>query len=192
LSFAEPAGSASIVVGDATGLAVGTAFWIDVGAATEAATVAGFGSDDVGGTTIILAAPLRVAHPAGSVVYVLDPEYGTFGTATVFEPDPGFGRGPFMWFNNVNFVFDFGELPFVPAAVEFQFRDSGGNENLSVNGGDIFRAELVDAPPDIGGVGWSWADPGEDESVVGTLKGTVERFLIGGQEFSLDTVCAYR
>ncbi len=195
LSFAVSPGATSITGGDASGFAVGTRFWIDVGSSAEDAVVEDLSPGDVGGARIFLTSPLTAGHPAGSAVYVLDPDYGTFGTATVFEPDPAFGSGPFMWFNNVNLEFDFSGLPFVPTAVEFQFRDSGGNENLSVNGSEVYPAELIDAPSPIGGVSWSWIDPEADGTAVGTLKGTVERainrFLIGGQEFALDGVCAY-
>ena len=133
--------------------------------------------------------------PEGIRVSVLDFLYasdgGTFNTATVFEPSPEIGSGPYLWFNNVNVEFAFSELAFKPAAVEFQFRNYGGNQNLSVNGSEVHRTALTDAPSPIGGVSWLWADPEEDGSAVGTLKGTVDRLMIGGQELALDNVCAY-
>ena len=80
----------------------------------------------------------------------------------------------------------------MPTSVVFLFRDQGGFENFSVNGSDVWSSELKEAPSPIGGASWSWEDPDGDGVATGTLKGKIDRFLIGGQEFSLDEVCAYR
>ena len=191
LSFAEERGSKSITVADASGLTPGTTFTIDVGRRAETAIVSDYVRDD-NGTRIVLKAPLARAHDQGSPVYIVDPAYGTFGTATVAEPNPTFGKGPYLFFNNVNLAFDWRGLPFRPSAVQFAFRDQGGNENLAVNGSEIYPNELIEAPQQIGDVRWSWADPEGDRTAVGTLEGPIEVVLVGGQEFSLDTVCAYR
>jgi hypothetical protein len=131
----------------------------------------------------------------GVRVYVHDflysDEGGTFNTAGINEPSPEFGSGPWIFFNNLNMEFDFSELPFEPRRVDFAFRDQGGNQNFSVNGSDVHRQLLLEAPSPIGGVSWGW-DQTDDGRFFGMLDGTVERFLIGGQEFSLDTVCAHR
>ena len=108
------------------------------------------------------------------------------------EPEPTFAKGPYLSFNNVNLAFDWRGLPFRPSAVQFAYRDQGGNENLAVNGSEVYRNELVEAPQRIGDVRWSSVDPEGDRTAVGTLEGPIERVLVGGQEFSLDTVCAYR
>ena len=191
LSFAEERGSRSITIRDASGLTPGTTFTIDVGRRAETAIVSDYVRDD-NGTRIVLKAPLARAHDQGSPVYIVDPAYGTFGTATVAEPNPTFGKGPYLFFNNVNLAFDWRGLPFRPSAVQFAFRDQGGNENLAVNGSEIYPNELIEAPQQIGDVRWSWADPEGDRTAVGTLEGPIEVVLVGGQEFSLDTVCAYR
>ena len=132
--------------------------------------------------------------PEGVRVYVQDflysDEGGTFNTAEIQGPSDEFGSGPFVFFNNLNMQFDFNDLPFEPRRVDFEFRDQGGNQNLSVNGSDVYRDLLVVAPSPIGGVSWSWVDGGTRFG--GTLDGTVEQFLIGGQELSVDTVCAHR
>ena len=132
--------------------------------------------------------------PEGVRVYVQDflysDEGGTFNTADIQGPSDEFGSGPFVFFNNLNMQFDFNDLPFEPRRVDFEFRDQGGNQNLSVNGSDVYRDLLVVAPSPIGGVSWSWVDGGTRFG--GTLDGTVEQFLIGGQELSVDTVCAHR
>jgi len=114
----------------------------------------------------------------------------TFSSASIASD--GFGSGPFVVSSSLNLEFDFNELPFEPRRVDFAFRDQGGNQNFSVNGSDVHRQLILEAPSPIGGVSWGWADPEGDGTKVGTLDGTVERFLIGGQEFSLDTVCAHR
>ena len=91
------------------------------------------------------------------------------------EPNPTFGKGPYLSFNNVNLAFDWRGLPFRPSAVQFAFRDQGGNENLAVNGSEVYPNELVEAPQQIGDVRWSWADPEGDRTAVGTLEGPIER-----------------
>ena len=130
----------------------------------------------------------------GVRVYVHDFLYsnegGTFNAADIQGQSEEFGSGPYVFFNNLNMEFDFSELPFEPRRVDFAFRDQGGNQNFSVNSSDVHRDLLIEAPSPIGGVSWGWNDAGA--KFVGTLDGAVERFLIGGQELSLDTVCARR
>jgi hypothetical protein len=123
--------------------------------------------------------------------FLYSDEGGTFNDVTIREPSSEFGSGPYVWFNNVNLEFDFTGLPFVTRRADFVFRDSGGNQNVSVNLSEIYRQLLVEAPSPIGGVSWDASDADEFGTRVGTLNGTVEQFLVGGQELALDTVCAH-
>jgi hypothetical protein len=116
---------------------------------------------------------------------------GTFREAEIKDdPNDGFKTGKYVWFNNVTLDFDFDALPFDVAAVEFQYRAFGGNENLGVNGSDLHRSQLADAPASFGVVTWSLKGPGGQEINTGTLKGDVEGLRVGGQELSIDNVCA--
>jgi hypothetical protein len=124
--------------------------------------------------------------------FLYSTEGGTFNTMTVLEPGGDFGRERYVFLNNINVQFDYAGLPFVPTSFVFLFRDQGGNENFSVNGSEVWRSELKEAPSPIGGASWSWEDPDGDGVATGTLEGRIDRFLIGGQEFSLDEVCAFR
>ena len=128
-----------------------------------------------------------------SVFDFLDSTGGsTFNTMTVAEPSAEFGRDEYAFLNNISVQFDYEGLPFVPTSVVFLFRDQGGFENFSVNGSNVWSSELKEAPSPIGGASWSWEDPDGDGVATGTLTGRIDRFLIGGQEFSLDEVCAFR
>ena len=131
----------------------------------------------------------------GIAVFVRDflysTEGGTFNSAEILAPNADGGGTPSVWFNNINLEFDFSGLPYEPRQVDFEFNDYGGNQNLSVNGSDIYRELLMEAPSPIGGVSWTWADPEGDGIAIGTLDGAVQRFLVGGQELALDTVCAH-
>ncbi len=112
---------------------------------------------------------------------------GAFGSARVVASSPAFGvDAQYLGVNNINVEFDFTGLPFTPSAVTFFFRDQGGNENLSINGdpAPVFAGELTAAPTPLGGVSFVTAPPSA------TLTGSVERLRVGGQEFSLDQVCA--
>jgi hypothetical protein len=99
-----------------------------------------------------------------------------------------------MAVNNINLVFDFTSLGIDVDCVEFQFLDTGGNENISVNSEPIFAGELSAAPTNIApGVTlniMTWAGTGGVEGKA-TLIGPVEKLLVGGQEFWIDNICAY-
>jgi hypothetical protein len=95
--------------------------------------------------------------------------------------------GQSMWISNVNLSFDFSGLPFIVGKVTFDFEDLGGSENVSVNRSAIVEGELA-----------SGEFSGATLTVVrgqttgeATIEGTVREFLIGGQEFFLDNVCAF-
>jgi hypothetical protein len=112
-------------------------------------------------------------------------DYAGFVYAEVTEA--GSLPGQSMWLNNVNLSFDFSGLPFIVGKVTFDFEDFGGAENVGVNRSDIVEGELA-----------SGAFSGATLTVVrrngrgeATIDGTVREFLIGGQEFVLDNVCAF-
>jgi hypothetical protein len=95
--------------------------------------------------------------------------------------------------NNINLEFDFTDLFFSPDKVVVIFRDTGGIENISVNGSSVLIGEL--ASGSTSGVTWTVADspePNNPHNRVGTLTidGDVEKLKIGGQEFWIDSVCA--
>ncbi|MFQ5823132.1 MAG: FlgD immunoglobulin-like domain containing protein [bacterium] len=105
----------------------------------------------------------------------------------------GFGAGQTMHTNNINLLFDFSTLSFVPNLVSFEFADLGGDENISVNGQSIFAGQLTAAPSAIAsGVTLSISTTAIQGGIRGTavLRGNVNSLLIGGQEFWLDNICA--
>ena len=113
-----------------------------------------------------------------------------FNNAEVMNEPNGNLPGQSMWISNINLEFDFTGLAFTPNVVSFEFVDSGGSENIAVNGGTIVEGELASGSP--GGVPLTIID----NPVVGgrygkgILSGNVQSLKIGGQEFFLDTVCA--
>jgi hypothetical protein len=95
--------------------------------------------------------------------------------------------------NNINLEFDFTDLFFTPDKVVVIFRDTGGIENISVNGSSVLIGEL--ASGSTSGVSWTVTDspePNNPHNRLGhlTINGDVERLKIGGQEFWIDSVCA--
>ena len=93
----------------------------------------------------------------------------------------------------LNLGFDFSDLGFTPATVEVIFRDTGGTENISVNGSPIIYGQL--ASGSTGGVTWTVSDtpePGNPNNRTGTvtINGDIQMLKIGGQEFWIDSVCA--
>jgi len=120
---------------------------------------------------------------------------GTMDFFVVME-SPDFGDGQFVFVNNINLVFDFTGLGFRPQRVTLHFRDQGGNENISINDDPSppLADDITAFPSPLGGVNFvisplSTVNPqgvGDAE-----FRGTVDTLLIGGQELSLDDVCAF-
>lgn len=180
-----------------------------VGSPTESGSPTTTRSPAEGGTCVEFEAPLAVGdefgasagHSPGDVAFteagipvaVVDfawvPSGGTFNVAQVQSAPAGFGSGQVVFLNNINFEFDFTALGFTPGRVELAFLDQGGHENLAVNDdpspphADEFTAMLgsvtVTVIVSASGAGTA------------TFNGPVEPLLIGGQEFSLDHVCAH-
>jgi hypothetical protein len=95
--------------------------------------------------------------------------------------------------NNINLEFDFNPLWFTPNHVTVVFRDTGGFENIAVNGSTVIRGELASGSG--GGVSWtvnSTPEPGNPNNRIGTvtITGNTTRLKIGGQEFWIESVCA--
>jgi len=116
---------------------------------------------------------------------------GTFNLARV-DAAPELNNTQTMRLNNVCLEFDFSALDFVPTRVQLEVLDKGGSENLSVNGSPVFAGQISAFPASLGGaaVAVSLAPvPGGHKGTV-TLSGAISRFMIGGQEFWIDNVCA--
>jgi hypothetical protein len=96
--------------------------------------------------------------------------------------------------NNINLEFDFTQLWFTPNKVTVIFRDTGGFENISVNGSTVIRGELESGS--AGGISWTVdatpeANPNNRIGIV-TIVGNVSSLKIGGQEFWIESVCAQK
>ena len=149
---------------------------------TEWGTPAGHASGDL------------VHEEQGIKVYVQTHEYTT-GVAFVRAYSDAPFNGPLghsMRIDNINLLFDFGDVSFTPAKVELQFVDEGGHENLSVNGIPIISGELTSGSS--GGIVWTVTDQPIPSGRKGTLvvEGPIQKLVIGGQEFWIDSVCAER
>ena len=108
-----------------------------------------------------------------------------FGDGAVTVEGSGGGNALFM--GNVNLDFDFGgtlEL------LTLRFGEFGGNLNLEINGdfrnlGSLFELD----GQTVGGVAVSVSVLPTEEGLL-TLGGPIESFSIGGQELTIDDVCA--
>jgi len=96
--------------------------------------------------------------------------------------------------DNINLGFDFTGLSFTTSKVTLDFLDTGGPENISVNGSTIVVGELASGSG--GGVSWVVVDSptgtGTNRKGTVTITGSVQNLKIGGQEFWIDNVCAHR
>jgi hypothetical protein len=96
--------------------------------------------------------------------------------------------------NNINVGFDFTGLTFIPTTVKFVFLHLGGYENLQVNGSPVFIGPITAPPTPWGGVNVAsaWVPvAGGSQGTVTLSGGPIKWLMVGGQEFWLDTVCAY-
>ena len=104
--------------------------------------------------------------------------------------------GQSLWMTNINMLFDFRNLPFTVKKVTLNYLDLGGYENLAVNGSGIYRGQIATAPAVIGMSNVSVTSVPTPPPVSGrtgtvTITGPdIDSFLIGGQEFWIDNVCA--
>ena len=116
---------------------------------------------------------------------------GTFNYAQI-EPMPASTAGQALRLNNIGIGFDFGAVGFVTTRLQFEFLDQGGTENLAVNGSAVFAGDISAVPTTLGGVTISVTTtpiPGGQKGVV-TLVGAITNFMVGGQEFWIDNICA--
>ncbi len=114
---------------------------------------------------------------------------GTFGTCLVIDGTTYFNTGQAMWTNNINLKFDFTNYIYTVNWISFDFYDSGGNENFALNGLPTFAGEIEDwlLPPQFTlGI----TDMGTHKHVVISGNAVITSFLLGGQEYAIDNVCA--
>lgn len=117
---------------------------------------------------------------------------GAFNVATIVIPPIPFGINQTISTNNINLGFDFSNIGFTPSEVQFEFIDLGGFENISVNGSLPFSGELSTVPSPMRGVDikiFTTPVTGGKKGIA-ILSGPVKNFIVGGQEFWIDRVCA--
>ncbi len=117
-----------------------------------------------------------------------------FNQATIDLAFSGFGDAHVMALNNISARYGMGAIPCDVEKVTFEFIDLGGIENFRVNGGTLYVGDIdVVVPPNPApGVTFSIttvAVPGGIRGEV-TLEGPIQSFLVGGQEFWVDNICA--
>lgn len=94
--------------------------------------------------------------------------------------------------SNINLRFTVAQLPFAVGRVTFEFTDSGGLENLGVNGTVLQLSKLGLAPSSIAGVSVTVQESQFSGGTRGTvtLEGAITSVTVGGQEFGLDNFTA--
>jgi hypothetical protein len=123
----------------------------------------------------------------------------TFNSANIETAPVAFGSGQSIRTNNINLEFDFTGIGFAPSLVKFEFVDLGGSQDIAINGGSTppFAGKLSAAPNPLNGVFIALSSasvPPPTAGISGTvdLKGLVKNLEIGGQEYWIDNVCAYK
>ena len=97
----------------------------------------------------------------------------------------------------INMLFDLQNLGFPVRKVTLSYLDLGGYENLAVNGSGVYRGQLAAAPAVLGTANVSVTSAATPPPVSGrtgtvTITGPdIDSFMIGGQEFWIDNVCAH-
>lgn len=117
-----------------------------------------------------------------------------FGNATVLGDSEFPGDHGNSWFiHDLNFEFDFSNVPDPVTSVCFNYYELGGQLNISVNGQDIIIVgSIAEIPVEIApGVTFHYTTSGSfDTYGVACLNGPIETLLIGGGvEFGLDNIC---
>ena len=96
----------------------------------------------------------------------------------------------------INMLFDLRSLGFIVRKVTLSYLDLGGYENLAVNASGVYRGQLAAAPAVLGNANVSVTSAATPPPVSGrtgtvTITGSdIKSFMIGGQEFWIDNVCA--
>jgi|GEM_PF-2735867 len=115
-----------------------------------------------------------------------------YNWARAIPASPDFGDGNVMWTNNVNLGFDFSDLGFIPNMVSFTYKNDGGNENIKVNNGVRVITSIYSAQGEIApNVSLKVTLLSETENIyMAALRGDIQTMQLGGQEFSIDQLCA--
>lgn len=114
----------------------------------------------------------------------------TYNTAVVDGfTDPYFTSTP-LTVNNVNLEFSFSQLPFAVTQVTFEYTESGGVQNLGVNGSVVLLSRMGLAPATLGGATVTVVESQFANGMRGTvtIQGALTSVTVGGQEFGLDNV----
>jgi hypothetical protein len=115
--------------------------------------------------------------------------------ALIDTPKCGFGEGKTIRMKNVSLTFDLNQ--YNTTAVSFIFMDLGGDENLQVNGGNLYIINSFRSLPPTVAPGITCivdsikADDCGGGGLIGrvTLNGNVNELLIAGQELWIDSLC---
>ena len=89
--------------------------------------------------------PGDLVHTESGIRVMVDRHQWTSGSSAfnLAQVESGWApRGNHVHTNNMNLTFDFGELGTGKKEITLRFRDMGGAENFSVNGGPVTRGEL--------------------------------------------------
>ena len=116
----------------------------------------------------------------------------SFDYCEVVTASSDMGDGNVMWMTEISNVYDIAATGVVSTEVHFEYMDVGGTENLQVNDAALYIGDLHLAPASIApGVTFSVVTTPVPGGVRGkvTLTGQVDKFLLGGQEFSVDNIC---
>ena len=128
-------------------------------------------------------------QPSGIQVSLESFHFGSFTglyRAEVHAPGTDFMATKHMYLDNINLGFNFAGVGFPVNQVTIDYREFGGVDNFSVNGGPLIELPAMTnlspnvAPGVIASVG--------SDSI--TLIGPVSRFVIGGQELAVDNIVA--
>ncbi len=110
-----------------------------------------------------------------------------FNEARIDGLHPGVFATDALELDNISVLFDFSGVGFEVGQVTFEFARLGGGVNFAVNGGSLIELDsLFDLPqsPTLLSPGvYATVEPG-----LVTLNGSVDNFLIGGQELLIDNV----
>jgi hypothetical protein len=112
---------------------------------------------------------------------------GTFGNCHVIDGDPTFGTGQAIWTSNINLRFDLTSR--FDNVVRFHYHDSGGNENLGVNGYPLFVGEILSATVPANFIILHDNLGSYNQVEIINMNGYITELVVGGQEFMIDNIC---
>ena len=126
----------------------------------------------------------------------MDGTFEELGTGSIIQAIPSFGEDLMLRLDEVCAQLGVSNLGMTTASVTFAYADFGGETNLKINGGTLYKGLLSGMPTDVAaGVTMSVTSSPISDGIFGTgvtgtvtLTGNVQTLLVGGTELMIEGI----